>query len=225
MKISRYIDHAVLKPGMTHDEIVAAIKSGIELDVFSVCMQPRDVKLAAEMCKGTNTHVGTVIDFPHGAAGAEAKRAISRFALSQGAEELDMVMNYSAARSGQWDIVLEEIKAVVEEGHAQNALVKVIFETSELDEATIRKAVEVSIEAGADFVKSSTGFTSVGATVEGVAIMIDQAKGRIKVKASGGIRDYAGAKQFVDMGVDRLGIGYSGSLPVCTGEGVNKDAY
>ena len=79
--------------------------------------------------------------------------------------------------------------------------------------------------AGADFVKTSTGFTSVGATVEGVAIMIDQAKGRIKVKASGGIRDYAGAKQFVDMGVDRLGIGYSGSLPVCTGEGVNKDAY
>ncbi|MBQ4090494.1 MAG: deoxyribose-phosphate aldolase [Clostridia bacterium] len=225
MKISRYIDHAILKPGMTHDEIVAAIKLGVELDVYSVCMQPRDVKLACEMCKGTNTHVGSVIDFPHGAGGAEAKRAISRFALDQGAEELDMVMNYSAARSGMWDVVLEEIKAVVEEGHAKNAIVKVIFETSELNEEQIRKAVEVSIEAGADFVKTSTGFTSTGATVEGVAIMVDQAKGRIKVKASGGIRDYAGAKKFVDMGVERLGIGCTGSGPVCTGEGENTDNY
>ena len=138
MKISRYIDHAVLKPGMTHEEIVAAIKSGIELDVYSVCMQPRDVKLACAMCKGTNTHVGSVVDFPHGAGGIAAKRAISEYALENGAEELDMVMNYSAARSGDWATVLEEIKAVVEEGHAQNAIVKVIFETSELDEATIR---------------------------------------------------------------------------------------
>lgn len=225
MKISRYIDHAILKPGMTHEEIVDAIKLGIELDVYSVCMQPRDVKLAVEMCAGTDTHVGSVIDFPHGAGGAEAKRAISRFALEQGAEELDMVMNYSAARSGKWDVVLEEIKAVVEEGHAKNAIVKVIFETSELTEEQIRKAVEVSIEANADFVKTSTGFTSTGATVEGVAAMVDQAKGRIKVKASGGIRDYAGAKQFVDMGVERLGIGCTGSKPVCTGEGENKDNY
>ena len=225
MKISRYIDHAVLKPGMTHDEIVAAVKNGIELDVYSVCMQPRDVKLAVELCKGTDTHVGSVVDFPHGAGGAEAKRAISRFALSQGAEELDMVMNYSAARSGLWDVVLEEIKAVVEEGHAQNAIVKVIFETSELTEEMIRKAVEVSIEADADYVKTSTGFTSTGATVEGVAAMVDQAKGRIKVKASGGIRDYAGAKKFVDMGVERLGIGCTGSGPVCTGEGMNSENY
>ena len=225
MKISRYIDHAILKPGMTRDEIVDAVKLGIELDVFSVCMQPRDVKLACELCKGTNTHVGSVIDFPHGAAGAEAKRAISEFALSQGAEELDMVMNYSAARSGLWDVVLEEIKAVVEAGHAKNAVVKVIFETSELNEEQIRKAVDVSIEAGADYVKTSTGFTSVGATEEAVAAMVDQAKGRIKVKASGGIRDYAGAKKFVDMGVERLGIGCTGSKPVCTGEGENKDNY
>ena len=225
MKISRYIDHAVLKPGMTHDEIVAAVKLGVELDVFSVCMHPRDVKLACELCNGTDTHVGSVVDFPHGAGGVESKRAISRFALSQGAEELDMVMNYSAARSGDWDTVREEIEAVVEEGHAKGAIVKVIFETSELTEEMIRKAVEVSIEAKADYVKTSTGFTSTGATVEGVAAMVDQAKGRIKVKASGGIRDYAGAKKFVDMGVERLGIGCTGSGPVCTGEGENKESY
>ena len=225
MKISRYIDHAVLKPGLTREEIAAAVKLGVELDVYSVCMHPRDVKLASELCRGTNTHVGSVVDFPHGAGGAEAKRAIARFALSQGAEELDMVMNYSAARSGDWTTVADEIKAVVDEGHARGAIVKVIFETSELTEEQIRRGVDVCIENGADFVKTSTGFSSSGATVEGVAAMLDQAKGRIKVKASGGIRDYAGAKKFVDMGVERLGIGYSGSRAVCTGEGENKDNY
>ena len=225
MKISRYIDHAVLKPGMTHDEIVAAVKSGIELDVYSVCMQPRDVKLACEMCAGTDTHVGAVVDFPHGAGGVAAKKAISEYALENGAEELDMVMNYSAALSGEWDTVYEEIKAVVDAGHAKNAIVKVILETSELDEKTIRGAVDVSIKAGADYVKTSTGFASKGATPEAVAIMLDQAKGRIKVKASGGIRDFAASKMYVDMGVERLGVGYNGSPAICTGEGENKDNY
>lgn len=225
MKISRYIDHAVLKPGMTHEEIVAAIKSGIELDVYSVCMQPRDVKLASEMCKGTNTHVGSVVDFPHGAGGIAAKRAISEYALENGAEELDMVMNYSAALSGEWDTVREEIKAVVDLGHAKGAIVKVILETSELDEKTIRGAVDVSIEAGADYVKTSTGFASKGATPEAVAIMLDQARGRIKVKASGGIRDFNASRMYVDMGVERLGVGYNGSPAICTGEGENKDNY
>ena len=225
MKISRYIDHAVLKPGMTHEEIVAAIKSGIELDVYSVCMQPRDVKLASEMCKGTNTHVGSVVDFPHGAGGIAAKRAISEYALENGAEELDMVMNYSAALSGEWDTVRDEIKAVVDLGHAKGAIVKVILETSELDEKTIRGAVDVSIEAGADYVKTSTGFASKGATPEAVAIMLDQARGRIKVKASGGIRDFNASRMYVDMGVERLGVGYNGSPAICTGEGENKDNY
>lgn len=225
MKISRYIDHAILKPGMTRAEIVDAIKSGIELDVYSVCMQPRDVRLASEMCRGTNTHVGSVVDFPHGAGGAAAKRAIAEFALDQGAEELDMVMNYSAALSGEWDVVRAEIDQVVAAGHARGAVVKVIFETSELDEDTIRRAVDVCVEAGADYVKTSTGFTSKGATPEDVSIMLDQAKGRIKVKASGGIRDYAAAKMYVDMGVERLGVGSGGSPAICSGEGENKDNY
>lgn len=225
MKVARYIDHAILKPAMTHDEIVAAVKLGVELNVYSVCMHPRDVKLAKELCAGTETHVGSVVDFPHGAGGAAAKKAIAEFALSQGAEELDMVMNYSAARSGDWDTVYEEIKAVVDAGHAAGALVKVIFETSEHTEETIRKGVDVCVKAGADFVKTSTGFTSKGATVEDVAVMLDQAKGRIKVKASGGIRDYASAKHFLDMGVERLGIGFSGSPAICTGEGKNEDNY
>lgn len=225
MKIGRYIDHAVLKPGMTRDEIDRAIKSGIALDVYSVCMHPRDVKRAAELCAGTNTHVGSVVDFPHGAGGADVKRAIAEFSLSQGAEELDMVMNYSAALSGDWATVEAEIRAVVAAAKSKKAIVKVILETSELDEKTIRRAVDASIAAGADFVKTSTGFASHGATVEAVSIMLDQAKGRIKVKASGGIRDYASAKQYVEMGVSRLGIGVSGSEVVVKGEGRTTERY
>ncbi len=225
MNIGRYIDHAVLKPGMTREEIDEAVQSGIALKVYSVCMHPRDVKRAAELCAGTDTLVGSVVDFPHGAGGTEAKRAIARFALSQGARELDMVMNYSAALSGDWETVEEEIRAVVGEAKAQNAIVKVIFETSEIDERTIRRTVEASISAGADFVKTSTGFASHGATCEAVAIMLDQAKGRIKVKPSGGIRDYATAQKYVEMGAARLGIGSNGSEAVVTGEGRSIDTY
>lgn len=225
MNIGRYIDHAVLKPGMTRDEIDEAIRSGVALGVYSVCMHPRDVKRAVELCAGTQTHVGSVVDFPHGAGGVDVKRAIARYALSEGAEELDMVMNYSAARSGDWEMVEAEIRAVVGEAKAKNAIVKVIFETSELDEPTIRRAVEASISAGADFVKTSTGFASHGATVEAVAIMLDEARGRIKVKPSGGIRDYAAAKKYMDMGASRLGIGSNGSEAVITGEGQSSDNY
>ena len=225
MNIGRYIDHAVLKPGMTTEEIDEAIRSGIDLGVYSVCMHPRDVKRAVELCAGTDTHVGSVVDFPHGAGGADVKRAIAQFALSQGAEELDMVMNYSAARSGDWATVEKEIRAVVEEAKAKGAIVKVIFETSELDEKTIRRAVDASISAGADFVKTSTGFASHGATVDAVSIMLDQARGRIKVKPSGGIRDYAAAKKYVDMGAARLGIGSGGSAAVVSGQGQSSDSY
>ena len=225
MKISRYIDHAVLKPGMTHDEIVAAVKLGVELDVFSVCMHPRDVKLACELCNGTDTHVGSVVDFPHGAGGVESKRAISRFALSQGAEELDMVMNYSAARSGDWDTVREEIEAVVEEGHAKGAIVKVIFETSELNDEQIEAGVKACIAAKADFVKTSTGFSKCGATMESVTTMLKAAGDQIKVKPSGGIRNLETAVKYVEMGAARLGTGYSTTPVLCKGEGSTESDY
>jgi photosystem II stability/assembly factor-like uncharacterized protein len=117
------------------------------------------------------------------------------------------------------------MQAVVEEAHAKGAIVKVIFETSEIGEGTIRHAVESAIASGADFVKTSTGFASGGATFEAVAIMLDQAKGRIKVKPSGGIRDFATARKYVEMGASRLGIGYNGSAAVCSGEGTSTDNY
>ena len=209
MKIARYIDHAVLDPAMTPEEVRAAIQLGIDNDVFSVCVQPRDIETALAMCKGTNTCVSCVLDFPQGCGGVAAKRAAARAYAGMGVQEIDMVMNYGAARGGDWAVVREEIAAVVEEAHAQGVLVKVIFETCQLDENRIREGVDVCVDAGADFVKTSTGFSTKGATPEAVMAMVSQAAGRIRVKASGGIRTLEDARAYVEMGAERLGVGFS----------------
>ena len=209
MKIARYIDHAVLKPAMTPEEVRSAIQLGIDNDVYSVCVQPRDIHMALKMCEGTNTLVSCVLDFPHGCGGAAAKREAARLYAEMGVREIDMVMNYGAARGGDWAAVREEIDAVVEEAHARGVLVKVIFETCELDEASIRAGVDACVDAGADFVKTSTGFAAKGATPEAVRAMLSQSAGRIRVKASGGIRTINDAHGYVEMGVERLGVGFS----------------
>lgn len=209
MKIARYIDHAVLNPAMTPEEVRAAIQLGIDNDVYSVCVQPRDIEMALAMCKGTNTLVSCVLDFPHGCGGAAAKRAAARLYAEMGVQEIDMVMNYGAAKGGDWAAVREEIFGVVEEAHARGVLVKVIFETCELSEDCIRQGVDVCVDVGADFVKTSTGFAARGATPEAVMAMVSQAAGRIRVKASGGIRTLEDARAYVEMGAERLGVGFS----------------
>lgn len=209
MKIARYIDHAVLKPAMTPEEVRNAIQLGIDNDVYSVCVQPRDIELALKMCKDTNTLVSCVLDFPHGCGGAEAKRAAARAYAEMGVHEIDMVMNYGAAKGGDWAVVRAEISGVVEEAHARGVLVKVIFETCELDERTIREGVDACVDVGADFVKTSTGFAAKGATPEAVQAMVSQAAGRIRVKASGGIRTINDARGYVEMGAERLGVGFT----------------
>ena len=225
MKITRTIDHAVLKPAMTPGEVRAAIQLGIDHGVFSVCVQPRDIALAAEMCEGTETLVSCVLDFPHGSGGAQAKREAAKVYCALGAREIDMVMNYGAAKGGSWDVVKEEIRGVVEEAHARGVLVKVIFETCELNERTIREGVDICVEVGADFVKTSTGFAAAGATVEAVSAMVSQAAGRIQVKASGGIRNIGDARRFLEMGVSRLGVGYSTTVVLANEEGESAEAY
>ena len=209
MKIARYIAHAVLNPAMTPEEVRAAIQLGIDNDVYSVCVQPRDIETALSMCKGTNTLVSCVLDFPHGCGGAAAKRAAARLYAEMGVQEIDMVMNYGAAKGGDWAAVREEIFGVVEEAHARGVLVKVIFETCELSEDCIRQGVDVCVDVGADFVKTSTGFAAKGATPEAVMTMVSQAAGRVRVKASGGIRTLEDARAYVEMGAERLGVGFS----------------
>ena len=209
MKLSRYIDSSPLNPAMTSDEVRAAIMEAVGQECCSVCVQPADIPLAVRLCRNTDTRVCTVLDFPHGKAPAAVKEIEARYYMEYGAEELDMVMNYGLARSGQWEEVEAEIRAVVSAAHARNVIVKVIFEASQLSPEEIARATEVSITVGADFVKTATGFFGTGATEEQLRIMLDTARGRCKVKASGGIRDYATAKKFLEMGVERLGIGSS----------------
>lgn len=224
MNIARYFDSAILKPDMTPEQVEAAIRESISFDSYSVCVRGCDIDLAVRLTQGTNTVVSCVLDFPYGYSGIETKRAAARDYASRGVKDIDMVMNYGAARGGAWDVVEAEVRAVVEEAHKQGVIVKVIFETSQLNLDQIRKATEVCIAAGADFVKTSTGFNGGGATVEAVQAMLETAKGRIKVKPSGGIRNYETAKMYVDMGVDRLGIGYGSCKAIAEGS-TSNEAY
>lgn len=218
MKISRYFDSAVLKPNMTEQEVRDAIQQSIDCDSYSVCVRPCDIDLAVEMCRGTNTVVSCVLDFPHGDSTPEGKAALAELYAAKGVAEIDMVMNYGYARSGKWEEVKRGIEGVVKAAGKQNVGVKVIFETCELTTEEIKKATEICIEAGADFVKTSTGFAASGASIEAVQAMLDAAQGRIKVKASGGIRNYETAKHYVDMGVERLGIGFGAAKAISDGE-------
>lgn len=218
MKISRYFDSAVLKPNMTEQEVRDAIQQSIDCDSYSVCVRPCDIDLAVEMCRGTNTVVSCVLDFPHGDSTPEGKAALAELYAAKGVAEIDMVMNYGYARSGKWEEVKRGIEGVVKAAGKQNVGVKVIFETCELTTEEIKKATEICIEAGADFVKTSTGFAASGASGEAVQAMLDAAQGRIKVKASGGIRNYETAKHYVDMGVERLGIGFGAAKVISDGE-------
>ncbi len=224
MKISRYFDSAVLKPNMSEEEVKAAIQLGIDYDSYSVCVRPCDIDLALEMCKGTNTVVSCVLDFPHGDSTAEGKAALAEIYAAKGVAEIDMVMNYGYARSGKWDEVKRGIEGVVKAAKKYNVGVKVIFESCALTIEEIKKATDICIEAGADFVKTSTGFAASGASEEAVQAMLDASAGRIKVKPSGGIRNYETAKKYVDMGADRLGIGFSSAKAISTGE-ESPDTY
>lgn len=224
MKINRYFDAAVLKPEMTEKEVREAIQTCIDCESYSVCVRPCDIDLAMSMCEGTNTVVSCVLDFPHGDSTPEGKAALAKLYAAKGVAEIDMVMNYGYARSGKWDGVKAGIEAVVKVAHEYNVDVKVIFESCLLTTEQIAKATEVCIEAGADFVKTSTGFSLSGASEEAVQTMLDTSAGRIKVKPSGGIRDYEKAKKYVDMGADRLGIGFGSAKTICSGETLHSES-
>ncbi|HZK27928.1 MAG TPA: deoxyribose-phosphate aldolase [Thermoclostridium sp.] len=212
---NKYIDHAVLKPEMTQEEVKDAIQLGIDYKVKTVCVRPCDIVLAVQMCRGTQTSVSCVLSFPHGTTLPEVKATEAKVYIQQGVDEIDMVVNYSYIRSKLWQKVEDDIKAVTNVAKGSNVLTKVIFETSQLTKEEISMATECAIKAGANFVKTSTGFYGEGATVDVVQTMLDTANGRIKVKASGGIRDAKQAQVFLDMGVSRLGNGFSSTPNIC----------
>ena len=206
-QVAQTIDHAVLKPENTDADLAANAKICIENEVFSMCVKPCDIKAAKELLKKSNVKVGCVVSFPHGADAIPVKAFQARQAIEDGADEIDMVMNIGKFLSGDYEYVVDDIRAVVEVAHSHGVLVKVIQESGYLTLDKVAKACELAYEAGADFVKTSTGFGPGKATPEIVDVMIKTVGDRMMVKPSGGIRDWETAVAFLEQGADRLGIG------------------
>lgn len=204
MRIAKYIDHTLLKGDATQEMIEKLCQEAIDYDFMSVCVNPVWVKYASKLLDGTDVKVCTVIGFPLGANATETKVFETKQAIADGAHEIDMVMNIGAAKSGDWDRVKHDIQAVVEVTE-RPAILKVILETSLLTTDEIVHASKVSKEAGADYVKTSTGFSPAGATVENVKLMRETVGNNMGVKASGGISSYEDAQAMIEAGASRLG--------------------
>lgn len=206
MEINRIIDHTLLKPESTEEKIEKLLEEAKEYNFFSVCVNPVWVKKCADSLKDTDVKVCTVIGFPLGSSTMETKIFETKDALSNGADEIDMVINIGLLKSQKYDLVKEEIEELAKVCHSEGALLKVILENCLLTKEEIVKACELSDEAGADFVKTSTGFSTSGADSSDVALMKKSVSDRIKVKASGGIRDYKKSLEMIENGADRLGV-------------------
>ncbi len=204
--VAKAIDHSLLKPELDDVFVEAGCKLAAEYDVASVCVRPRDVERARDLLAGSTVAVGTVVGFPHGSARTETKVFEARLALRNGARELDMVIDIAGLISGGDDRrVQEQIAEVVAVAHAEGALVKVILENAYLtDEQKVRgcKLVEA---AGADFVKTSTGFAPSGATIEDLKLMRRSVSPRVQVKAAHGIRTLDALVEVLEIGVTRVG--------------------
>lgn len=204
MKLSRYIDHTLLAPQATAAQIVQLCHEARAHDFFSVCVNPARVKQAKSALADSTVKVCTVIGFPLGADSSATKSFAAVDAIASGADELDMVMNIGLAKDGNWAAVQADIAAVVQAA-AGRALVKVILETCLLTEEEIRHACTAAVQAGADFVKTSTGFSRGGATVEAVRLMRACVGPDFGVKASGGIRTSADFQAMLAAGANRIG--------------------
>ena len=224
-ELARYIDQSVLKPEFTEADIRRYIQEGIDYGCITVCINPSSLDIASEMCAGTDTKICVVCDFPFGLSTTASKvKQAEEYCSKYDIFELDIVANYGWLRSGKLDAVTEDIRAVVDVCHKYDTAVKVIIETDSLEPQQIIDGTRCAVAAGADFIKSSTGFftgkANVGATPEVVKLMMDAGEGKIKVKGSGCIRTREHFLQLIDMGIDRMGVGYR-STPVvlnCTPE-------
>jgi len=206
-QVAKTIDHAVLKPEQTLADLQSNALMCIENKVYSMCVKPCDVATTVELLKGSDVKVSCVLSFPHGADATPVKAFQAKQAIEDGVDEIDMVMNIGRFLSGEYDYVISDIKAVVEVAHKNDVLVKVIQESGHLTFEQIAKACELSYEAGADFVKTSTGFGPGGAKPEYIDVMVKTVGDKMKVKPSGGIRDWETAVAFLEQGADRLGVG------------------
>lgn len=220
-ELAKYIDHTLLKPGATREEIIKLCEEAREYGFASVCINPAFVSLAYSILKDTPVKVCTVIGFPLGATTSMVKAIETKEAIANGAEEIDMVINVGALKAKDYELVKKDIEAVVEAANGKT--VKVILETSLLTEEEKRIACRLAKEAGANFVKTSTGFGPGGATLEDIKLMKEEVGDVMGIKASGGIRDFETASKMISAGATRIGA--SAGVTIIKGSEANKEGY
>ena len=203
--IAKMIDHSILAPTATIQDLETGIALALEYDVASVCLVPSHLKRCAELLAGSDVKASTTIGFPHGGHATAAKAAEARIALADGAVELDMVVNLHRVLSGDWEFVKSDIRAVLDETHARGAKLKVIFENCYLNEAQKIRLCEISGELGVDWVKTSTGFGTSGATLDDLRLMRRNSPPAMQVKASGGVKTLEFVLAARELGVTRCG--------------------
>ena len=219
--IAKYIDHTILKPDATADMVKKICGEARQYGFASVCVNPAHISLVAGELSGSESKACVVVGFPLGANTSDTKACETRDVISKGAEEVDMVINIGAAKDSNWELVQSDIKAVVDAA-AGKALIKVIIETCLLTDEEKVYACKAAVAAGADYVKTSTGFSTGGATAEDIALMRKTVGPDIGVKASGGVRDYAAAEKMILAGATRIGA--SSGIAIVQG-GAGKDGY
>ena len=203
--IAKLIDHSLLNPTMTVDDFEAGCRLAVAYDAASVCIMPYYLKRCAEILAGSTVNPSATIGFPHGGHTTVIKRAEAKQALADGGKELDMVVNISQVLSGNWDYVRNDIRAVIEETHAAGAKVKVIFENCYLKDEHKIRLCEICNDLNADWVKTSTGYGTGGATTEDLKLMRKHAAPHVQVKAAGGVRDLDTLLEVQKLGVSRCG--------------------
>ena len=204
--IAKMLDHSTLQPFLTEEDIRKGCELALKYDCASVCARPCDVPILAEMLKGSDVKVCTVIGFPHGSHETAIKVAEAKLALEEGCQELDMVLNIGKMIHGDHDYVKNEIKQIADLAHANGAIVKVILETCYLTDEQKKTACRLSEEAGADFVKTSTGYGSKGCTIDDLKLMRAAVSPTVRVKGSGGIRDLDTVLSARAVGASRCGV-------------------
>ena len=204
-QVAKLIDHSILAPTSTQAELEAGIEQGLQYNVASVCLLPHAVRRCADVLRGSSVKTCTVIGFPHGSNVTAVKRAEAQQALLDGCEELDMVVNIGQVLSGNWSYVEQDIRAVIEPAHEAGQKVKVIFENCYLNEEQKLRLCQMCTELKADWIKTSTGFGTHGATPADVQLMVANVPSSVEVKAAGGIRTLAALLEFQRLGATRIG--------------------
>ncbi|MBM3763780.1 MAG: deoxyribose-phosphate aldolase [Acidobacteria bacterium] len=212
LDVAKMIDHSLLNPTLTQDDLDRGIQLSLDYDVASVCIMPYALRHAADRLRGSNVRASTTIGFPHGGHTTAIKLAETKQALADGGEELDMVVNISAVLSGRWEYVSADIATVVKATHDAGQKAKVIFENAYLNDEQKIRLCEICAEHGADWVKTSTGYAPSGATHEDLRLMRKHSPAHIQVKAAGGVRDLDALLAVRALGVSRCGATRTASM-------------